>query len=82
MKKTSLIALTIALMATMFTGCRRPQPDTTVPTTARVTVPATSSTRRPEPTVTIPSPTELLPEGTTGPTNSSDMGRGRMGPRF
>lgn len=98
MKKTSLIALTIILIAALFTGCRRPQPDTTgskgSTPAATTTTPASSSTVRPG--VTTPSqntsgtPGSSTPESTgvlpdlTMPSGSSggDMTRGRRGPRF
>ena len=84
MKKISLLILTLALIAAMFTGCRRTMPETTGTTTVPKTTAAAPATtaKRPEPIVTLPSPTDLLPEGTTGPARGDDMGRGRMGPRF
>lgn len=87
MKKASLIALTIFMVAALFTGCRRAQPDTTAPSTAPKTTtaaPAPTTVARPKPSMTLPSPTDLMPSGTghTGPADGGQMGRGRMGPRL
>lgn len=86
MKKTSLIVLTVALIAALFTGCRRPVPGTTgstAPATKAPTVTTpTTTAKRPDPIVTVPEPSDLQPEDPNGPSNGNDMGRGRMGPRF
>lgn len=93
MKKTTMIVLTMALIAALFTGCRRPQPATTgstagstpaattvAPTTTAA--PSTTTTVRPEPSMTLPDATDILPSGTSGATEGNDMTRGRMGPRM
>lgn len=87
MKKFGLIALTVALVAAMCTGCRRPMPDTTGTTSGtRVTTPATrpapQNTTRPAAKDTLPTPSKILPDGTSNPIDDGGMGRGRMGPRF
>lgn len=88
MKKAGIVILTLILVAAMFSGCRRrPQETTnttmtptttaTTQTTTRATMPQTTVTH-PSTTDSIPDTTELLPDGTAG----TDMGRGRMGPRY
>lgn len=86
MKKFSVIALTIVLVAALFAGCRRntettgstPAPGTT--TTAPTTKPATkpAETTRPDGTGILPDATDLMPSGTSAP----DMSRSHRGPRY
>lgn len=86
MKKFSVIALTIVLVAALFAGCRRntettgstPAPGTT--TTAPTTKPATkpAETTRPDGTGVLPDATDLMPSGTSAP----DMSRSHRGPRY
>ena len=73
MKKYTILALTLVLTATMFTGCRRRNPDAThptivptmpMPTTEPTTVPAT------EPTTTTPA--------TAPSTDPTDNGNGPL----
>lgn len=90
MKKAGILMLTLVLVTAMFSGCRRrndgttnttvkPTTTVTTQTTTKATLPSTTMTR-PSATGVIPDATDLLPDatGTTG----SDMGRGRMGPRY
>lgn len=86
MKKFSVIALAIVLVAALFAGCRRntettgstPAPGTT--TTAPTTKPATkpAETTRPDGTGVLPDATDLMPSGTSAP----DMSRSHRGPRY
>lgn len=86
MKKFSVIALTIVLVAALFAGCRRntettgstpaPGTTTTAPTTKPVTKPA--ETTRPDGTGVLPDATDLMPSGTSAP----DMSRSHRGPRY
>lgn len=86
MKKFSVIALTIVLVAALFAGCRRntettgstPAPGTT--TTAPTTKPATkpAETTRPDGTGVLPDATDLMPSGTSAP----EMSRSHRGPRY
>lgn len=92
MKKAGILMLTLVLVAAMFSGCRRRTDEstnttmapttTTTQTTTRATMPSTTMTR-PATTGVIPDATDLLPDGTSGTgATGSDMGRGRMGPRY
>lgn len=93
MKKAGILMLTLVLVAAMFSGCRRrndgttnttmiPSTPGTTQTTTRATMPSTTMTR-PETTGVIPDATDLLPDSTDGTgVTGSDMGRGRMGPRY
>ena len=84
MQKTGIFVLMIVLVAAMFCGCRR-QPDTTNATTVpatthstgKATVPSTAGNTKPS-TGVIPDGTTMLPQ----PTDGTDMGRGRMIPRY
>ena len=90
MKKFSVIALTIVLVAALFAGCRRntettgstpaPGTTTTAPTAAPTTKPATkpAETTRPDGTGVLPDATDLMPSGTSAP----DMSRSHRGPRY
>lgn len=86
MKKAGILIMTMLLVAAMFTGCRRRNPDTTN-TTVKPTTGTTATTKAPKPSTTAPAPsatgvipdaTDLMPDTTKG----TDMGRGRMGPRY
>lgn len=88
MKKAGILMLALLLVAAMFTGCRRREPNTTnsthstvTPTsthsTSRATVPSTSGHTRPS-TGIIPDATDLMPDTTDG----TDMTRAHRGPRY
>ena len=90
MRKAGIIMLTLVLVVAMFSGCRRrtdgttntTMAPTTTQTTNKATMPTTTMTR-PATTGVIPDATDLLPDSTDGTgTTGSDMGRGRMGPRY
>lgn len=92
MKKFTVLAIAVLLVATLFTGCRR-NPDTTgstatttnpTVTTAPVTKPTEkpttkpAETTRPDGTGVLPDATDLVPDMTTG----TSAARGSMGPRY
>ena len=89
MKKFLVTALSFALIAAMFAGCRR-NPETTGTTaappvttkapTAPATKPATkpAETTRPNGTGVLPDATDLMPSGTTEPS----MTRSHRPPRY
>lgn len=87
MKKTAVIALTFALIACLFAGCRRNvTPETSAPTT-EPTKPATQPTTA----ATTPTTAHTTPSGTSGTDGmledgmidgTGDAGRGRRASRL
>ncbi len=91
MRKAGILMFTVLLVAAMFTGCRNTGTDTTTSTATKATTPSTSSGTQATIRPTVPSTTTgtkpssgVIPDATdVVPTPSgTDIGRGRMGPRY
>ena len=86
MKKAGILALTLILIAAMFSGCRRQHPSTTSSSSTKTTTSTnstTGTTGKPQSTtrVTTPPSSGILPDMTDG-TSGTDMSRGRTVPRY